>query len=66
MTPLMIVCIESKLRENCSPEQISGWFLKIQTLRISYETIYLHIRTDTHAGGDLYKHFRRMGKKYQS
>lgn len=66
MTPLMIELIESKLRENWSPEQISGWLLKTQAVRISYETIYLHIRSDTRAGGDLYKHLRRRGKKYQS
>ena len=65
MTPVMIGVIESKLRENWSPEQISGWLLKAQEVRISYETIYLHVWADKQAGGNLYNHLCRKGKKYQ-
>ena len=64
MTPKMITVIESKLRIEWSPEQISGWLLDEQALLISHETIYLHIWADKQDGGNLYTHLRRQGKKY--
>ena len=63
MTPVMIKTIESKLRIEWSPEQISGWLLNREEL-ISHESIYLHIWADKQAGGGLYTHLRRQGKKY--
>ncbi|MDP0561200.1 MAG: helix-turn-helix domain-containing protein [Candidatus Endonucleobacter sp. (ex Gigantidas childressi)] len=53
MTPKMIEAIESKLRVEWSPE------LNDQERLISYESIYLHIWANKHAGGDLYMHLRR-------
>lgn len=64
MTSAMISVIESKLRLDWSPEQISGWLLDNKQLLISHETIYLHIWSDKRFGGDLYRHLRRQGKKY--
>ncbi len=64
MTPVMIKTIESKLRIEWSPEQISGWLLNDRGQLISHESIYLHIWADKQAGGDLYTHLRRQGKKY--
>lgn len=64
MTPEMISLVEAKLRLDWSPEQISGWLLDDQELLLSHETIYLHVWADKKAGGDLYKHLRRQGKKY--
>ena len=64
MTPVMINAIESKLRMEWSPEQISGWLLEEREQLISHESIYLHIWADKQAGGDLYTHLRRQGKKY--
>ena len=64
MTPAMINAIESKLRMEWSPEQISGWLLEEREQLISHESIYLHIWADKRAGGDLYTHLRRQGKKY--
>ena len=64
MTPDMITVIESKLRIEWSPEQISGWLLYEQELLISHESIYWHIWADKHAGGDLFTHLRQQGKKY--
>lgn len=64
MIPSMVELIESKLREEWSPEQISGRFLNEKELLISHETIYSHIWEDKKAGGDLYTHLRRQGKKY--
>ena len=64
MTSDMIAVIESKLRIEWSPEQISGWLLNDKELLISHESIYLHIWADKQAGGDLYTHLRQQGKKY--
>lgn len=64
MTPQIISLIESKIRIDWSPEQISGWLLTEKDVQISHETIYLHIWSDKRAGGDLYEHLRRQGKKY--
>ncbi len=63
MTNEMITIVESKLRIEWSPEQISGWLLKKGEL-ISHECIYLHVWQDKRTGGDLYTHLRRQGKKY--
>jgi IS30 family transposase len=64
MTPAMIAVIESKLRIEWSPEQVSGWLLDEQEELISHESIYLHVWADKQSGGDLYTHLRRQGKKY--
>lgn len=64
MTPEMILIIESKLREDWSPEQVSGWMLDAHESLVSHESIYLHIWKNKRDGGDLYTHLRRQGKKY--
>ena len=64
MTTEMIGLIEEKIREDWSPEQVSGWLVEAQATLISHETIYRHIWADKQAGGDLYTHLRRQGKKY--
>ncbi len=66
MTPHLIEQINDKIRLKWSPEQISGWFLSVQTLRISHETIYRHVWADKLAGGDLYTHLRRRARKYKA
>lgn len=64
MIPAMITTIESKLRMEWSPEQVSGWLLDEREELVSHETIYRHIWADKRAGGDLYTHLRRQGKRY--
>ena len=64
MTPEMIATIESKLRIQWSPEQVSGWLLDKHEELISHESIYLHVWADKRSGGDLYTHLRHQGKKY--
>lgn len=64
MTPELIPIIEAKLRIKWSPEQVSGWLLKERGLLISHESIYLYVWSEKQAGGDLYTHLRRQGKKY--
>jgi transposase, IS30 family len=50
--------VEKLLRQEWSPEQISGRLKKEQKICISHEWIYQHILADKCAGGDLYKHLR--------
>jgi len=64
MTLTMIDVIESRLRIEWSPEQISGWLLEEREQLLSHEAIYLHVWANKQAGGDLYTHLRRQGKKY--
>jgi IS30 family transposase len=55
--------VEEKLRQDWSPEQVSGWLAKRQEIRISHEWIYQHILADQRAEGDLYTHLRQHGKR---
>lgn len=52
------VVVEKLLRQEWSPEQISGRLKKEQKGCISHEWIYQHVLADKHTGGDLYKHLR--------
>ena len=54
--------IETKIRLDWSPEQISGWLLKHHGIQVSHEWIYQHILSNKHAGGDLHKHLRCQKK----
>jgi IS30 family transposase len=54
--------VEEKLRDDWSPEQVSGW-LKRYGIRISHEWIYQHILVDKHRGGNLYIHLRCQKKR---
>lgn len=56
------VLVEEKLREDWSPEQISGRF-KQENIRISHEHIYQYIYADKRAGGELWKHLRCQKKR---
>ena len=55
--------VESLLKQDWSPEQISGRLKKEQGIRISHEWIYQHILVDKQAGGNLYKHLRCQKKR---
>jgi len=46
------------IREDWSPEQISGWLLSTRQLAVSTEWIYQHILSDKQSGGGLYLHLR--------
>jgi transposase, IS30 family len=52
------VIVERLLKQDWSPEQISGRLKKEQGIRISHEWIYQYILEDKQAGGDLYRHLR--------
>lgn len=51
------------LKQQWSPEQISGRLKKDGGLRISHETIYRHLWRDKRRGGTRYKLLRQAGKK---
>jgi IS30 family transposase len=55
--------IETKLRLDWSPEQISGWLCRHHAIRVSHEWIYQYILDDKQAGGDLYRHLRCQKKR---
>lgn len=56
---LVVAC----LRENWSPEQISGRLWLLDLLSISHETIYRYVWEDKRAGGSLYRHLRQASKQ---
>jgi len=58
-----LVC--EKLKENWSPEQISGYAKRHKLFSISHERIYQFILSDKKKGGALYKHLRHQHKKYR-
>ena len=53
----------TRLKQQWSPEQISGRLKIDGSLRISHETIYRHIWHDKRRGGTRYKLLRQAGKK---
>jgi transposase, IS30 family len=55
--------VEACLRQQWSPEQISGRLRYEGTLSISHETIYRHIWANKASGGDLYTHLRGAHKQ---
>jgi IS30 family transposase len=61
--------IEQLLRQDWSPEQVSGWLAKEKLLQVSHERIYQYIYADKARGGTLSKHLRcrkRRRKRYGS
>jgi IS30 family transposase len=55
--------IDEKIRQDWSPEQISGWLKKNTDTAVSHEWIYQHIYWDKRTGGDLHKHLRCQKKR---
>jgi len=55
--------VERLLRQDWSPEQISGRLKKEQRICISHEWIYQYVLKDKQAGGDLYRHLRCQKKR---
>jgi len=50
--------VDQLLKEQWSPEQISGWLRQSQAVRISHEWIYQHVLQDKSSHGTLYQHLR--------
>lgn len=59
------IFVESKIREDLSPEQIVGTAKKENVRCVSHERIYQHVWRDKKRGGTLYRHLRTQGKRYR-
>jgi len=55
--------LESLLKGDLSPDQISNHLYLQQGIRINHEPIYRHIGADKGSGGDLYRHLRTGRRK---
>ena len=55
--------VSELLRRKWSPEQISGWLLREEGVRVSHEWIYRYVRQDRRQGGDLHTHLRCRRKR---
>ena len=55
--------VERLLRQDWSPEQISGRLKKEQKVCLSHEWIYQYVLKDKQAGGDVYRHLRCQKKR---
>lgn len=63
LSPILWQEVETRLREQWSPEQISG-FLKLHNQgSVSPERIYQHIYADKQAGGSLFANLRSQKKR---
>lgn len=66
LTAAVITYIEAGIKADKSPEQIHGIMLKEKkSFVISHETIYQYVWKNKRQGGELYKHLRNKGRKYQ-
>ena len=63
LTPRLIAIIESLIRQDFSPAQVSGFLNRTLSLSVSHEAIYQHILKDKTHGGRLYQHLRHANKK---
>lgn len=54
--------VDALIRQQWSPEQVSGHLRKARLLSISHETIYRHIWYDRRCGGRLHEHLRGARK----
>jgi IS30 family transposase len=50
--------VECQLRQDWSPEQVSGWLKGERHIQVSHERIYQYIYADKANGGDLHQHLR--------
>jgi len=55
--------VDRYLRMDWSPEQVSGFLRAEGLMRISHESIYVHVWHDKARDGDLWKHLRQSNKK---
>jgi transposase, IS30 family len=51
------------LRQEWSPEQVSGWLWRHHQVRVSHERIYQYVYADKAAGGTLHTHLRSQKQR---
>lgn len=66
MTKKLMAFVEDRIREDWSPQQISGWLKHRQTClpSISHERIYQYVWLDKFNKGTLHLHLRHGGRRY--
>lgn len=57
--------VDRYLGMDWSPEQVAGFLKAEGIMRISHESIYVHVWHDKARGGDLWRHLRQATKKYR-
>lgn len=55
--------VDRYLRLEWSPEQVAGFLRSERLLRVSHESIYIHVWRDKREGGDLWRHMRQATKR---
>ena len=55
--------VENYLRQDWSPEQVSGWLWKEKQISVSHERIYQYVYADKGGGGELHQHLRCRKKR---
>lgn len=63
IAPQTWMLIESQLRQDWSPEQVSGWLTLEKQPTVSHERIYQYIYADKARGGALHQHLRCRKKR---
>lgn len=63
IAPSTWALIETLIRQDLSPEQVSERLKKKQGVHLSHERIYQYILADKRVGGDLYRHLRCQKKR---
>ncbi len=63
ISPDTWILVERLLRDDWSPEQISGWLVSEFQITVSHESIYQFILKDKRLGGNLYLHLRCKKKR---
>ena len=63
ISPDTWILVERLVRDDWSPEQISGWLSREFEMMVSHESIYQFILKNKHQGGDLYLHLRCKKKR---
>jgi IS30 family transposase len=69
ISPDTWILVERLLREDWSPEQVSGWLFSEYQRTVSHEWIYQFVLKNKRQGGDLYQHLRckkQRRKRYGS
>ena len=61
--PETLAVAETMLRQEHSPEQVSGRLRRCTGEKVSHETLYQHIYADKKPGGNLHQHLRYQKKR---
>ena len=61
--PSMITAVVDRLREEWSPQQISGFMAPLAVVGVSHQWIYSLIWDDKAQGGDLWRHLRQPKRR---